>query len=70
MGRAWQLIVLVSLLGGCGVADTGAAASAGAQAAGQQAAQAKRTEDQVRQQIEAAAGQDADQRRAAEADGQ
>jgi hypothetical protein len=67
VARAWVLILLGISLAGCGVAETGAAA-AGAGAAAQQAAQEKRVEDQVRQQIDAAARQEADRRRAAEAE--
>jgi hypothetical protein len=69
MLRAWALVLLAASLAGCGVADTGAAA-AGAASAAQQAAQEKRAEDQVRQQLDAATRRDADQRRAAEAEGQ
>jgi hypothetical protein len=70
MERAWPVLVLVTLLGGCGVAGTGAAAGAAAPSAAQQAAQARQTEEQVRQRLEDAARQDAERRRAAEADGQ
>jgi hypothetical protein len=69
MGRAWALYVLLVILGGCGVAGSGAATTAGAQSATQQGSEARRTEDRVRQQIDAAYQQAAEQRRAAEADG-
>ena len=70
MERVWPLLVLLMLLGGCGVAGTGAAAGAAAPSAAQQAAQARQTEEQVRQRLDEAARQDAERRRAAEADGQ
>jgi hypothetical protein len=56
-------------LAGCGVAETGVSAGAAAQSAAQQAAQARAAQDQVRQQIDAAHRQAAEQRHAADADG-
>ena len=64
------LLALPFLLAGCGVAGTGASAGAAAEAAAQQEAQGRAAEDKVRQQIDAAYKQAADQRRAAETDGQ
>jgi hypothetical protein len=66
MTRLWPLLVLLILPAGCGLVDTGATTAAGAQSAAQQAAEAKQTEDRVRQQLDAAARQAADQRRTAE----
>ena len=64
------MLALPVLLVGCGVAETGAAASSAAESAAQQAAQGRQTEDRVRQQIDAAYGQAEEQRRAAEKDAQ
>jgi len=54
----------------CGVAETGAAAAAGGVSAAEQARQAKQTEAQVQKQVDAAVQQDAERRRAAEAESQ
>jgi hypothetical protein len=70
MERLWALLVVTLPLAGCGVAETGAGASAAAESAAQQAAGARAAQDQVRQQIDAAYRQAAEQRRAAESDGQ
>jgi hypothetical protein len=70
MGRVWALLALALPLAGCGVAGTDATAAAEAQSAAQQAAQARAVQDQVRRQIDAAQDKGAEQRRAAEADGQ
>jgi hypothetical protein len=70
MQRAWLVFALLTLLGGCGLAGTGAASGAAAQSAAQQAAAARETEDQVKRQLDAAGQQAADRRRAGEADGQ
>jgi hypothetical protein len=56
-------------LAGCGVAGTGVSAGAAAESPAQQAAQARPAQDQVRQQIDAAYREAAEQRRAADADG-
>ena len=58
----------MTLLSGCGLAETGAATATGAQSAAEQAAQARKTEDEVRQRLDDAARQDAARRAAAEAD--
>ena len=63
-------LVPVLLLGGCGLAETGAGAAAGAASEAQQAKQAKETEAKVQQQIDAAYRQDAARRKAAEAETQ
>ena len=68
--RALLLLILASALGGCGLAGTTTAAGAGAASEAQQAADAKRTEAQVKQQIEASYSQAAVQRRAADTDAQ
>jgi hypothetical protein len=66
MERVLALLLLACGLGGCGLAETGAAAGAGAASQAQQAAQAKQTEERVKQQIDASYSQAAEQRRAAE----
>jgi len=66
MTRAWLMLALLTLPGGCGVVETGATAAAGANSAAQQASQAKQTEDRVKQQLDPAYQQAADQRKAAE----
>jgi len=57
-------------LTGCGLAETGAVGAAGAASQVQQASQAKATEDRVRQQLDAAAQQAAEQRKTAESESQ
>ena len=63
------LLAMTLTLAGCGVAETGVSAGAATESAAQQAAQARAPQDQVRQQIDAAYRDAAEQRRAAEADG-
>ena len=63
-------LLAVLLLGGCGLAETGAGAAAGAASEAQQAKQAKATEAKIQQQINAAYQQDAARRKAAEAETQ
>jgi hypothetical protein len=70
MERLWALLVVALPLAGCGVAETGASAGTAAESAARQATQAQAAQDQVRQQVDAAYRQAAEQRRAAEADGQ
>ena len=70
MVRVTTLLVLLAALGGCGLVDSGASAAAAGESAAQQAAQARRDEDRVRQQIDAANRVAAEQRRAAEAQAQ
>ena len=70
MGRVWALIAVALPLAGCGMSGTGATAAAEAESAAQQAARARAVQDQVRRQIDAAQDKTAEQRRAAEADGQ
>ena len=70
MERLWALLLVALPLAGCGVAETGASAGTAAESAAQQAAQARATQVEIRRQIDAASGQAAEQRRAAEAAGQ
>ena len=65
----WALLAMTLSVAGCGVAETGVSAGAATETAAQQAAQAPAAQDQVRQQIDAAYREAAEQRRAAEADG-
>jgi hypothetical protein len=62
------LLAVGTLLSACGLAETGAATATSAQSAAEQAAQARKTEDEVRQRLDEAARQDAAHRAAAEAD--
>jgi hypothetical protein len=70
MERLWALLALALPLAGCGVAETGTTAATAAESAAQQAAPAAAAQERVREQIDAAYGEAAAQRRAAEADGQ
>jgi len=54
MVRTLAILTMTSLLGGCGLGATGAAGAAGGTSEVQQAAQAKHTEEQVRDQVNAA----------------
>jgi len=65
----WALLAMTLALGGCGVAETGMSAGVATESAAEQAAQARAAQDQVRQQVDAAYREAAEQRRAAEADG-
>jgi hypothetical protein len=67
MARLLALIALMLSLNGCGVAETGAAAAAAATAKAQEAREGLKTEARVREQLDAAAKQDADRRTAADA---
>ena len=60
-------LVLGAPLTGCGVAETGAAAAAAGASKAEELRRAKETEAQVKQQIDAAYQQAAQQRRAGEA---
>jgi len=66
MERFWALLVVALPLAGCGVAGTGVGAATATESAAQPAAQAQAAQDQ----IDAAYRQAAEQRRAADADGQ
>jgi hypothetical protein len=67
MTRSLILLSLVLSSTGCGVAETGAAAAAAGGGAAEEARQGLQTEARVREQLDAAAKQGADQRSAAEA---
>jgi hypothetical protein len=60
--------VVLGALTGCGLAETGATAAAAGASQAEQARQAKDTEARVKQQLDAAYQQAADQRHAAEAE--
>lgn len=64
----WFLVAVMTLLSACGLAETGAATATSAQSAAGQAAQARKTEDEVRQRLDDAARQDAARRAAGEAE--
>lgn len=67
MTKSLVLLSLILCLAGCGVAETGAAAAAAASSKAEEARQGLRTEARVREQLDAASRQAADQRSAAEA---
>jgi len=60
-------LALAAALTGCGLAETGAAAAAAGASKAEELRRAKETEAQVKQQIDAAYQQAAEQRRAGEA---
>ena len=64
------LLAPLPLLVGFGLAGTGVTAAAAGQSAAQQAAEARQTEDQVKQRLDEAAQQDAARRAAGEAQSQ
>jgi hypothetical protein len=66
MARAWALVALSLSLSGCGLAGTTTAAAGGAASEAQQAREAKHTEERLKQQVNAAFEQAADQRPDAE----
>jgi hypothetical protein len=63
-------MVLGATLAGCGLAETGAAAAAGGASQVQQAQEGKRTEERVKQQLDAAMQVDAAHRNAADKESQ
>jgi len=67
MARSLVLLTLILSLAGCGVADTGAAAAAAATSKAQEVREGLKTEARVREQLDAASKQAADQRNAADA---
>jgi hypothetical protein len=67
MARSLVLLTLVLSLTGCGVAETGAAAATAATTNAQEAREGLKTEARVREQVNAAMKQAADQRNSAEA---
>ncbi len=66
MTRSLALVCIVLSLTGCGVAETGAAAATAATAKAEEARQGLQTEARVREQLDAASKQAAEQRNAAE----
>lgn len=67
MARSLVLLSLILSLAGCGVAETGASAATAAAGKAEEARQGLRTEARVREQLDAASKQAAEQRNAAEA---
>ena len=65
--RSLVLASLILSLTGCGVAETGAVAATVAASKAEEVRQARQTEARVREQLDAAARQAAEQRNAAEA---
>ena len=66
MARSFILLTLVLALTGCGVAETGSVAAAAAASKAQEAREGLKTEARVREQLDAAMKQAADQRKAAD----
>jgi hypothetical protein len=67
MARSLIVLTLVLSLTGCGVAETGAAAATAATTKAQEAREGLKTEARVREQVDAAMKQAAEQRNSAEA---
>jgi hypothetical protein len=67
MARCLVLLSLVLSLTGCGVAETGAAAAAAGASKAEEARQGLQTEARIREQLDMATKQAADQQTAAEA---
>ena len=67
MARCLVLLSLVLSLTGCGVAETGAAAAAAGASKAEEARQGLQTEARIREQLDTATKQAADQHTAAEA---
>ena len=67
MVRSLAFLSLILSLAGCGVAETGAAAAAAGASKAEELRQGLQTEARVREQLDAASRQAADQRSAAEA---
>jgi hypothetical protein len=68
MARSFVILSFVLALAGCGVAETGAVAAAAGASKAQEAREGLKTEARIREQLDAATKQAADQRNAAEAD--
>ena len=68
MARSFVILTLVLALAGCGVAETGSVAAAAAASKAQEAREGLKTEARVREQLDAAMKQSADQLKAAEAE--
>jgi hypothetical protein len=67
MARSLVLLSLVLSLAACGVVETGAVAASAAASKAEEARQAQQTEARIREQLDAATKQAADQHNAAEA---
>jgi hypothetical protein len=67
MARSLALLGIMLTLAGCGVAETGAAAVTEATAKAEEIRQGQQTMERVKQQLDIASRQAADQRKAAEA---
>ena len=67
MTRPLILVLVMLSLGGCGIVETSGAVAVEAGAKAQEARDGLKTEARVREQLDAAAAQAADQRKAAEA---
>jgi Na+-transporting methylmalonyl-CoA/oxaloacetate decarboxylase gamma subunit len=70
MKRMLFMFLLCLALAGCGLGETAVSAAAGAGSQVEQAKEALRTEARVKQQLDAAAALEAQQRQAAEASSQ
>jgi len=66
MARSLVLLTLALALTGCGVAETGSAAAAAAASQAREAREGLKTEARVKEQLDAAMKQAADQRKAAD----
>jgi hypothetical protein len=67
MIRPSLIVLTIFSLSGCGLAETAATGATGAAAEAEQASQAQKTEQQVKDKVEAAQQLDADRRHAADA---
>jgi hypothetical protein len=67
MFRTSLIVLAACFLTACGLAETASTAATGAATEAEQARQAQQTERQVQERVQAAAEQDAERRRAAEA---
>jgi len=68
MARSFVILSLMLSLAGCGVAETGSAAATAAASKAQEAREGLKTEARVREQLDTAMKQSADQLKAAEAE--
>ena len=70
MQRCFSLMIMCTLLAGCGLGETACSAAAAGASQGEQVQQATRTEARVKQQLDAAARLEAERRKGAETDTQ
>jgi len=70
MQRFFSLMIMCTLLAGCGLGETASSAAAAGASQGEQVQQATRTEARVKQQLDAAARLEAERRKGAETDTQ